>query len=405
MRSGGDGGRLCPIVPFHSVAALSLLLSLCPPSLLSGNGQQPPQQQRLHSAQNTAVTWSATNSMFHNSSSSSEPSKTTASFVVYDGNFVNFECPNENDQWLVVSAVSEMSLIECQLDSTSTPFLICDDKNRRGKKLIFQREEIESALRRSGGGEERNYTNIEEVFYRKAGTSLYFISTSNGTNREGMWNSRGGLCALKNLRIRIEFSEDTQPSSTSTDGTTWIPLEYSIEEMPTWPIDPTKLGGKAKNGDDGEEMGEKDAHNRLAKSLRIKPEYLEFVRNHAIRGGTGDIRFPPTENDARDERVKWPRFVSRNSENSWRRARPSSLSTNSDAHQKVPEERHTDNELMKSERTRHKGLPPPSSPTLSHFPKDQLIWTTNESKSRMIPMRLWKWAIICIIIFTLKNFH
>uniref|UniRef100_A0A183CFR0 Ephrin RBD domain-containing protein n=1 Tax=Globodera pallida TaxID=36090 RepID=A0A183CFR0_GLOPA len=299
-----------------------------------------------------------------------------------------------------------MSLIECQLDSASTPFLICDGKNRRGKKLIFQREEIASAdLRRSGGGEETNYTKIEEVFYRQAGTSHYFISTSNGTNREGMWNSRGGLCALKNLRIRIEFSEDTQPSSSSTvDGTTWIPLEYSIEEMPTWPIDPTKrnleaFGRKAENGDDGEEMGKKDTHNRLAKSLRIKPEYLEFVRNHAIRGGTGDIRFPPTEDDARDERVKWPRFVSRNSENSWRRARPN------DAHQKEPEERHTDNELTKSERTRHKGLPPPSSPTLSHFSKDQLIWTTSASKSRMIPMSLWKWAIICIIIFTLKNFH
>ncbi|KAL3121558.1 hypothetical protein niasHT_009035 [Heterodera trifolii] len=437
MRSSFLG---CCLVILPSSAASSMLfllllfLSFCfPPSclcLLTANNRQTQRQQQTNNPK--VVTWSATNPLF-SSPSSAESSRTTlsSSLVVYDGTFVHFECPSGgSDQWLVVSAVSEMSLIECQLDSASTPFLICDGANsRKGKTLLFQRESIIASSTTGDSAaakNDTNRTNIEEtILYRHAGTVHHFISTSNGTNRDDMWNSRGGLCAQKNVRIRIEFSDDTPPPPPIVDGTTWIPLEYSIEEMPTWPIEQQTAGqigrGGGKAGDNGDggsgegTEGRGDAHNRLAKSLRIKPEYLEFVRNHAIRGGTGDIRFPPTEEDARDEHVKWPRFVSRNSENPWRRARPAAAlySTNEALQKEPPEERHTDDGTIngnesddemrrKSERTRHKGPSPSASPpAFPIFPKDQLVWTTSSATSmkKLILSRLSILTIVFAVLF------
>lgn len=44
----------------------------------------------------------------------------------------------------------------------------------------------------------------------------------------------------------------------------------------------------------------------LAEMFHIKPEYFEFVRKHAISGGTGKIEFP-TQEDVNSS--KRPRFV------------------------------------------------------------------------------------------------
>lgn len=53
-----------------------------------------------------------------------------------------------------------------------------------------------------------------------------------------------------------------------------------------------------------------DNNINLANLFHINPEYMEFVRNHAIRGGTGEIQFPLNNSNDTDS-FKRPRFISR----------------------------------------------------------------------------------------------
>lgn len=88
-------------------------------------------------------------------------------------------------------------------------------------------------------------------------------------------------------------------------------MEYFIEEkeaeMP--PINGLEVETKMNDKNPKFKMISGDSMNNpinLAEMFHIKPEYFEFVRKHAINGGTGEIEFPTHEDVNSSKR---PRFV------------------------------------------------------------------------------------------------
>lgn len=92
-------------------------------------------------------------------------------------------------------------------------------------------------------------------------------------------------------------------------------MEYFIEEkdaeMPT--INRNDIETKSNNNKKKIKLNnEFNNPIYLAEMFHIKPEYFEFVRKHAINGGTGKIEFPTQEDVNLSKR---PRFVSTVSQN------------------------------------------------------------------------------------------
>ncbi|KAI1726528.1 ephrin domain-containing protein [Ditylenchus destructor] len=227
-----------------------------------------------------------------------DPRRYFMAIAVNEHDIMYFVCPtaanrsepssdeDKSMEYLIVHMVSEMSFLTCQLDSNAIPFLACNDSqqhasNRRRKKVIF-----------------RQFSPTPDAMVFSPGTSYYFIATSNGS-LAGLWNTQRGLCANKNMRLKIDF----EPNNHTND------LEYLIEERAEFPVQQTTTNYDSHFV---EEIA--DNHVNLADIFHINPEYLEFVRNHAVRGGTGEIRFPSDGQLIDDPNTgKRPRFISRNS--------------------------------------------------------------------------------------------
>jgi hypothetical protein len=99
----------------------------------------------------------------------------------------------------------------------------------------------------------------------------FLTATSNGS-ADGLWNSRGGLCASANLRFRLEFSDKVISSMPTTMPISIVNtengLEYSIEELAA-PTEEQKQNRVEKMGNNWSSY---DRQNELAQVLRIKPE-------------------------------------------------------------------------------------------------------------------------------------
>uniref|UniRef100_A0A915CII8 Ephrin RBD domain-containing protein n=1 Tax=Parascaris univalens TaxID=6257 RepID=A0A915CII8_PARUN len=123
-------------------------------------------------------------------------------------------CPKYNNssehsaesEWLIIYQVSDLSFMNCELDSRSQVFLVCDSPLRKippTHRIVF-----------------RPFSPLPNGFEYQPGRSYYFISTSNGS-LEGMNNTRRGLCMSHNLRLRIDvrpINESAVPFSSAEVG-------------------------------------------------------------------------------------------------------------------------------------------------------------------------------------------
>uniref|UniRef100_A0A915DWB2 Ephrin RBD domain-containing protein n=1 Tax=Ditylenchus dipsaci TaxID=166011 RepID=A0A915DWB2_9BILA len=134
----------------------------------------------------------------------------------------------------------------------------------------------------------RQFSPTPDAIVFTPGTSYYFISTSNGS-LAGLHNTQRGLCYSKNMRLKIDFASSgvIPEKETTTDQ-----MEFIIEERAEYSMSPPSSA--------------KQEVVSWAKGSR--------TMNHAVRGGTGEIRFPT--DDSRFPNVdgvnviKKPRFVS-----------------------------------------------------------------------------------------------
>uniref|UniRef100_A0A0N5AP27 Ephrin RBD domain-containing protein n=1 Tax=Syphacia muris TaxID=451379 RepID=A0A0N5AP27_9BILA len=147
---------------------------------------------------------------------------------------------------LKIHMVSDMAYLSCQLESKSREFVVCDGKSSPVHRVVF-----------------RPVSPLPNALEYSPGHSYYLITTSNGT-REGINNSRGGLCSSKNLRYEIYIRPSTEGG---------VRVNGSEEE---------KLSADALNFDESLQFVSKHG---------IDLERLKYVQQLASEGAEGPYSF------------------------------------------------------------------------------------------------------------------
>ncbi|KHN81195.1 Ephrin-4 [Toxocara canis] len=213
-------------------------------------------------------------------------------------------CPNYNNrdhsdelERLIVYQVSDLSFINCELDSRSQLFLVCDSPLRKiplTHKIVF-----------------RPFSPLPNGFEYQPGRSYYLISTSNGSI-EGMNNTRRGLCMSHNLRLRI----DVRPVSESV-------VTSSAAELRSKDVNPKFIGPDGKpvrpvHKDPSNHVGLQNAPGEMSNEVNaanidesvlfaakhgIDLDRLEYVRQLARDGAEGDFPFVQINGEHTDNRA------------------------------------------------------------------------------------------------------
>ncbi|KAL3982618.1 Ephrin family protein [Acanthocheilonema viteae] len=195
----------------------------------------------------------------------------------------------DNYEQLIIHQVSDLSFMSCELDSRSQAFLICDSPlatTSISHKIVF-----------------RQFSPLPNGFEYQPGRSYYLITTSNGS-KEGMNNTRLGLCVTANMRLRI----DVRPLSDhfysgSEEGmnpkSALEPSEAERTEKEDW-----SRNRRVKPSTDDKVKTEQDIDSLNNESQKFAEKHgfdlirLEYVRQLAIDGVEGDFSFRELENDS-----------------------------------------------------------------------------------------------------------